>query len=114
MNNDFLLISAFRSGLPHLAELLCCARGEAVEHADFCSAASDCRPAAGHSDAGKEWRSAHKSTPGWIECSCLNVQGEKLSSTLVFAALQVAVGLLLGIHLPSDLAEVAIFLPNSR
>lgn len=42
------------------------------------------------------------------------LQGEKLSSTLIFAVLQVAAGLLLGIHLPADLAQLVIFLPNSR
>ena len=46
-------------------------------------------------------------------CSCA-MQGEKLSSTLLFAALQLAAGLLLGIHLPSDIAQLVIFLPNSR
>ena len=46
--------------------------------------------------------------------SFLLLQGEKLSSTLIFAVLQVAAGLLLGIHLPADLAQLVIFLPNSR
>lgn len=51
-HNGFLLMSKLQSGLFHPAELMRCAWGEAVEHVSFCSAASGCRPAAGHSHVG--------------------------------------------------------------
>ena len=43
-----------------------------------------------------------------------DAQGEKLSSTIVFTFLQLAAGLVLGVHIPADIAQLAVFLPNSR
>ena len=58
--------------------------------------------------SGKWWAVVQPDSYPWL------LQGEKLSSTLIFTVLQVAAGLLLGIHLPADLAQLVIFLPNSR
>ncbi|CAL8462671.1 g2204 [Coccomyxa elongata] len=40
--------------------------------------------------------------------------GEKLSSAALFTLLQIALALTLGFNIPSDLFQLAVFLPNSR
>lgn len=44
----------------------------------------------------------------------LRLQGEKLSSAALFTLLQIALALTLGFNIPSDLFQLAVFLPNSR
>jgi len=41
-------------------------------------------------------------------------QGEKLSSAALITMVQIGLALMLGFSIPSDLFQLAIFLPNSR